>query len=156
MRIVNVDYACMFHSGFRMVLFGVESANQITLDKINKGVKVENIIPTIKKASEAGLAPHVAVMFGYPWETDEEATNTLRLVHYLLRKGFAKTAQASFYTPPGKQDIGSMPNCNHRRFVGKIYDVSYYPDFWFNQLRTIRSADDLKYLWRKIKAGLTR
>ena len=73
-----------------MVLFGVESSNQETLDKINKGVKVEDIIPTLKKASEAGLEPHICVIFGHPNETDKDALNTVALTHYLLRKGYAK------------------------------------------------------------------
>jgi anaerobic magnesium-protoporphyrin IX monomethyl ester cyclase len=153
------DYKLMFNAGFRMVLFGIESANQETLDKINKGVKVEDIIPTIKRASEAGLEPHIAVMFGYPWETDTEALNTLGLVHYLLRKGYAKTAQASFYCPQeGTQAYqeGQKGQESHRHYVSKIYNAAYYPDFWWNQLRDIANVQDLKYLWRKIKSGINR
>lgn len=149
-RITNYDYRRMYLSGFRMLLFGIESANQITLDKINKGVKVEDIIPTIKKASEAGLEPHVAVMFGYPWESEQDAVNTLKLVHYLLQKGYAKTAQASFY------NVGNGgSNETHRKYVKAIYNVWLYPDFWFSQLKDIKNKDDIKYLWRKIKVGLT-
>lgn len=139
----------MKQSGFRMLLFGVESANQQTLDKIQKGVKVEDIIPTIKKASEAGLEPHVAVMFGYPWETDADAERTLRLVHYLLRKGYARTAQASFYV-----DKNTRSNPDHRRYVKRIYNAAFYPDFWFNQLKTIRNSVDINYIWKGIKSWL--
>jgi radical SAM superfamily enzyme YgiQ (UPF0313 family) len=134
-----------------MCLFGIESANEITLNKINKGVKVEDIIPTIKKASEAGLEPHIAVIFGYPWETDRDALNTLKLVHYLLRKGFAKTAQASFY-----QVAGEAGNESHRKYIPQIYNTAYHLDFWWNQLRDVHNKDDLKYLWLKIKKGLIR
>lgn len=148
MRMVDVDYRMMKKAGFRMLLFGLESANQYTLDLINKGVKVEDV-KYIKKAEEAGLEPHVAVMFGYPWETDQDAVRTLKLVHFLLRKGYAKTAQASFFN---KEDCKS--NEKHRKFVRRIYDVWKSPEFWFNQLKDIRNTDDLKYLWRKIKAGL--
>jgi anaerobic magnesium-protoporphyrin IX monomethyl ester cyclase len=151
MRVVDLDYKRLNISGCRMLLFGVESANQITLDRIQKGVKVEDIIPTIKKASEAGLEPHIAVMFGMPWETDEDSINTLRLVHYLLRRGYAKTAQASFYVP--KTGSG---NERQRKYVGKIYNVYAYPDFWYAQLREIKNVADIKYLWKKIKAGLVR
>lgn len=153
-RIVDMDFDSLSQSGFRMLLFGVESANQHTLDKVQKGVKVEDIIPTIKKASEAGLEPHIAVMFGYPWETDQDAHNTLRMVHYLLRKGFAKTAQASFYTPQTKADSDGQPQYSHRAYVRRIYNAAYHLDFWINKLRDINSVDDIKYLWRQIKAGL--
>jgi anaerobic magnesium-protoporphyrin IX monomethyl ester cyclase len=149
-RLIDADYNLMRNSGARMLLFGLESANADTLLKINKGVKCEDI-KYIKKAWEAGLENHIAVMFGYPWETDEDAIRTLRLVHYLLKKGYAKTAQASFYTTGGEQG-----NKSHRKYVKRIYEVAYSPTFWFNKLRDIHNVDDLKYLWRAIKKGVQR
>ena len=151
MRISDVDFRSMHNAGFRMLLFGIESANQFTLDKIKKGVKVEDIIPTIKKASEAGLEPHVAVMFGYPWETDADAIRTLRLVHYLLRKGYATTAQASYYAVPNVRS-----NESHRKYIKRIYHAAFYPDFWFNLLRRARGMDDYKYIWKGIKAWIKK
>jgi len=147
MRVVDIDFSSMRNSNFRMLLFGIESANQYTLDRISKGVKVEDIIPTIKKAYEAGLEPHISCMLGYPWETDKDSRNTIRLVHFLLRKGYAKTAQASFYCPPDGKN-----NESQRRFVKKIYNVGFDPRFWFRRLRDIKNMDDLKYLWRGIKS----
>ena len=148
MRMVDIDYSWLRKVGFRMLLFGLESANQKTLNKINKEVKVEDY-KYIIKAAKANLEPHLAVIFGYPWETDEEALNTLRLVHYLLKKGYAKTAQASFYTPP---EGGG--NETQRKYVKKIYEVYYSPTFWLNKLRDIHDIADLKYLWRQMKAGM--
>jgi anaerobic magnesium-protoporphyrin IX monomethyl ester cyclase len=153
MRLVDVDYKMMKDAGFRMLLFGVESANQETLDRINKGVKVEDI-KYIKKASEAGLEPHIAVMFGYPWESDEDALKTLRLVHWLLRNGYAKTAQASFYRPNKTGDRQGDSKLSHRHFTKRIYNVAYSPQFWFNKIKDVHNIDDLKYLWRMIKEGL--
>jgi len=148
MRLVDLDYTKMRRSGFRMLLFGVESANQETLDRINKGTTTEDIKYLIK-ASEAGLEPHIAIMVGYPWETDEDSIRTLKLVRWLLRKGYAKTAQASFYT--------AEDGCNEsqRKYVKKIYGVWKYPDFWFNKIKDINNVDDLKYLWLSIKKGVS-
>jgi len=147
MRLVDLDYVRMREAGFRMLLFGVESANQETLNKINKGTTTEDIKYLIK-ASEAGLEPHATFMFGYPWETDEDSVRTLKLIHYLLRKGYAKTVQASFYDTP------EQSNESQRKYVKKIYDVWKYPDFWLNKIKEINNADDLKYLWRSIKKGV--
>lgn len=149
MRLVDCDYLAMRDSGFRMLLFGVESANQETLDRINKGVKVEDV-KYIVKAAQAGLEPHIAVMFGYPWETDKDAQNTLRLVHYLLKKGYAKTAQASIYRPPD-----AIGNERHTTYVKKIYNVGYSPRFWLTKLQELHSKEDIEYLWRSIKKGLS-
>ena len=99
--------------------------------------------------SPAGLEPHIAIMFGYPWETAEDAERTLKFCHFLLRKGYLKTAQASLYCPQGVPG-----NQAHQKYVKKIYDVGYDPRFWFTVLRSIRTGDDLKYLWRKIKSGI--
>ena len=154
-RMVDTDYAQMKEAGFRMLLFGLESANQNTLDKIQKGTKVEDV-KYIIKAAKAGLEPHIAVMFGYPWETDEDALNTLRLVHYLLRKGYARTAQASLYRPTencvGYKD--GEPNYNHQKYIRRIYRAAYHLDFWWNKLKDIHNGDDLGYLWKQIKVGI--
>ena len=147
MRITKeVDFKQMKNAGFRMLLFGIESANEITLAKINKGVKSEDIIPCLKSAAAAGLDPHVAVMFGYPWETRDDARRTLKLVHYLLRKGYAKTAQASLYCPQGVPG-----NEAHKKYVKKIYNAAFMPGFWW-----VRRNEDINFLWRGVQAWLKR
>ena len=143
------DFSLMKQAGFRMVLFGVESANQKTLDRINKNVNVGSIIPTIEKASKVGLQPHIAVMFGYPWENEADENNTLNLVHYLLKKGYAKTAQASLYSVPNEEAID-------RGNVKRIYDVAKYPEFWFNKIISLKNIYDLRYLIKSIKKGIVR
>lgn len=148
LRLEDYRFDKLFHSGFRMCLFGLESANQKTLNIVNKGIKVEDY-KFIVRAAKAGLEPHVAVMFGFPWETDADARKTLALVHWLLRKGYAKTAQASFFTQKGFKGIES-----HRRYIRGIYGACKYPDFWINKIRGIRNADDLKYLAIQIRKGL--
>ncbi len=153
MRMVDVNYGAMKMGRFRMLLFGLESASQYTLDRINKGVKVEDY-KYIIKASKAGLEPHVAVMFGFPWETDRDAENTLRLVWWLLQKGYAKTAQASWYQPDKSTSGYCQANSAHKRYIKRIYEVSRYPEFWFRKLRDIRNIYDLKYFWKSIKTGL--
>jgi radical SAM superfamily enzyme YgiQ (UPF0313 family) len=147
MRMVDVDYRLMKAAGFRMLLFGLESANQETLDRIGKGTQTEDIFYIIK-AAKAGLEPHICVIFGYPWETEGEAVRTLKLVHWLLRKGYAKTAQASFYM--------AKDGCNleHKKYINKIYNVWHYPNFWFNKIKDIKNTADLKYFWRSIKEGV--
>ena len=96
------DYQLMKKAGFRLILFGLESANQNTLDRINKNLKVEDIIEGCKLATKAGLYPHITIMFGYPWETYEDALNTLKLGRWLLNKGLAYTMQATIVIPyPG-------------------------------------------------------
>jgi len=149
MRAVDLDYVKLRKAGFRMLLFGLESANQATLDRIKKGIRCEDV-KYIIKAALSGIDCHVAVMFGYPWETDEDAERTLLLVSTLLRKGYAKTAQASFYNPGGT-NIG---NEKHRPYIKKLYNIGFSPEFWFNQIKSVRNIDDIKYIWKGIKSAL--
>jgi radical SAM superfamily enzyme YgiQ (UPF0313 family) len=84
------------------VLFGLESANQSTLDRLEKGLKVADIADGAKAAAAAGLDVHVTVMFGYPWEGKDEIENTVKLARDLLRKGYAYTLQVTMMIPyPG-------------------------------------------------------
>jgi hypothetical protein len=69
----------------------------------------------------------------------------------LLRKGYARTAQASFYTPKD----GTPGNEKARKFIPRIYDVWRYPDFWYHQLKGIKDIDSLKYIARCITTALT-
>jgi len=146
------DFLCLKYSGFRMLLYGLESANQFTLDRINKGINVNDALDELVKASSYGLEPHIAVMFGYPWETDQDAEHTLKVVQFLLRKGFAKTAQASFYRPQLMKDGDKA----HKKYIKRIYHAGFYPDFWINKIIDIRSIDDIRYIWRGIKSWLGR
>jgi radical SAM superfamily enzyme YgiQ (UPF0313 family) len=151
----------LHQAGFRMILYGLESANQSTLDKINKGINIESAIQYIKRASRAGLEPHVAYMIGYPWETYKDALKTLKLVHYLLRKNYAKTAQASLITPFEKtllfKEYGKFPyNKKIADLRYKLYNIGFHPEFWIRRIFTIYSIADLKYLWKAIKAGLSQ
>ena len=95
-------YRLMKRAGFRLVLFGLESANQETLDRLVKGVTVAQIEAGAQAAARAGLNVHVTVMFGYPWEGEREIARTVALAQRLLRKGYAYTLQVTMVVPyPG-------------------------------------------------------
>lgn len=96
------DYNLMGKAGFRFVLYGLESANQDTLDRLNKNLKVEQIEPSLRMAKKAGLWPHVTVMVGYPWEKKLQINKTICFVEDLFKKGLVNTMQATIVIPyPG-------------------------------------------------------
>lgn len=101
-RLKAEDYRLMRKAGFRLVLFGVESANQATLDKFVKALKVEDVENGAKWASEAGLDVHLTFMFGHAWEGPSEIASTVKLARSLLAKGHASTLQCTLTIPyPG-------------------------------------------------------
>jgi len=101
-RLTLDDYRLMRKAGFQFVLFGVESANQETLDRFVKCLKVEDVEKGAKWATEAGLDVHVTFMFGHAWEGPVEIAKTVALARRLLAKGWAKTLQCTLTIPyPG-------------------------------------------------------
>lgn len=101
-RLAYADYCLMRKAGFLFVLFGVESANQDTLDRFCKCLKVEDVVQGCEWAHRAGLNVHVTFMFGHAWEGPREIANTVALARKLLAKGWASTLQCTLTIPyPG-------------------------------------------------------
>ncbi|MDP1845622.1 MAG: radical SAM protein [Candidatus Moranbacteria bacterium] len=164
----------MKKAGFRMILFGLESANQETLDKINKGLQVEEIEPSLKMCKSAGLEPHITVMVGYPRETKENIQKTLGFAKRLFRKGYVDTLQATLAIPyPGTplykycQENNFLLTEDYDRFdqrepvmkteipaeelkkmIGKLYRSFITPKFIWNKIKNIRSWQDAKFIFR--------
>ena len=168
------DYKLMKKANFRFLLFGLESANQKTLDRINKGLNPETIIESCKMARKAGLYPHITIMFGYPWESYEEAKKTLELGKWLLKKDYAYTMQSTIVIPYPNTPLFveckekgllnsldwsyydmknpvmklSYPPEKLHKLVQGMYSVSFSPEFIVRKMLSIREADDIRYFWR--------
>ena len=96
------NYDKMKKAGFRLLKFGLESANQKTLEMLDKDVDVTKIEQECRDIKKAGLTVHLTMMVGYPWETKEDALNTLRLAKNLMHKGYADVLQSTVVMPyPG-------------------------------------------------------
>lgn len=174
-RLDEAEYRLMKKAGFRLVLFGLESANQATLDRLVKGVKVEQILAGARAASRAGLDVHVTVMFGYPWEGEAEIAKTVCLARTLLRKGFAYTLQVTMLIPyPGtplfreldaagllltkewdEYDMrrqvmkAGVPEEVIKGAVRQVYRAFMHPETVLRRLASTRDPlEDLKFYWR--------
>ena len=171
------DMQLMKKAGFRLILVGIESANQATLDRVDKGEKIEEMIEAVKQIRKAGLYPHITIMFGYPWETAEDAKRTLDLGQYLLRKNYAYTMQATVVIPyPGtplykeclengwlqtedwdefdmRRPVMKSPMGDEQlmKFVQGLYSISFHPEFIIRKLLSIRDWEDVKYYFRAAK-----
>jgi radical SAM superfamily enzyme YgiQ (UPF0313 family) len=174
------EYRLLKRAGFRMLLYGLESASQKTLDMINKGITVERIIKEIQWASKAGLEPHITIMVGYPWETREDAWNTFKLAKYFFEKGWAKTLQVTVVIPyPGtklfeqakkegwlktmdwndydmKKPVMNtpLPEEDVELMAGRIYQLFFTPGYIANRVLAIRSLEDIQFILRGVKKVL--
>ena len=142
---IKQNFSLMKEAGFRFILVGVESANQKTIDKIQKGQNCEKVVENLKAMSDAGLEPHATFMLSCPDETHEDNMRTVNLAHYLLKKGYAKTAQASVYSPPRTKPD---PNSTGHKYIPMIYDAYKSPQFWLRKISDIRKWQDITYMMR--------
>ena len=147
MKPVKLDYKMMADAGFRFILVGIESINQETVNRIQKGQRSEDVVPIIKSMADAGLEPHGTFMTGYPWEGPEDEERTIRICHFLLRHGYLKTAQVSVYSPPRTQPDPRSPG---HVYVQRFYDVYKQPWYWWRKLIEIKRWEDVTYLMKRI------
>jgi radical SAM superfamily enzyme YgiQ (UPF0313 family) len=115
-------------------------------------------------------------MFGYPWETYEDASKTVNLGKWLLKKGYAYTMQATVVIPyPGSplfeeclqngwlktRDWSSfdmkapvmkspIPDEKIMELVQSLYGVALNPEFIFNRLMSISDFSDVSFFFRAL------
>ncbi|KKS96074.1 MAG: radical SAM protein [Candidatus Gottesmanbacteria bacterium GW2011_GWA2_43_14] len=164
-------YDLMGKAGFRFILYGLESASQNTLDRLNKGTIPADMVTGAKMASKARLEPHVTCMVGYPWESKEEAETTVARTKELFNKGWINTLQATIVIPyPGtalfreceknkwlktrdwnRYDMrepimkSPIPDAEIMELTQKIYTSFLTPRYILRKLSSIRSMDDVNY-----------
>ncbi len=165
------DYDLMGKANFRFILYGMESANQQTLDHLDKGVKIPQIEEGVRMAKKAGLEPHLTIMMGYPWESYEDARNTVNLAKHCFDKGYVDTLQATVVIPyPGtplwkeckekgwlltedydkydmRQPVMKSPLTDKQilELTQDLYKSFLTPRFILRKLTSIRSLDDIKF-----------
>ena len=180
-RLAADDYRLMRKAGFRLVLFGVESANQATLDRFCKALKVEDVEQGAKWASEAGLDVHLTFMFGHAWEGPAEIANTVRLARRLLANGHASTLQCTLTIPyPGtplfrelqandglatldwdeydmRRAITKTPLASEAEIkcaIRAVYRGFLQPGAIWHRLTTTRNLFDLSFYYRGVRSLL--
>lgn len=166
------QYNLMAKAGFRFILYGLESSNQKTLDRINKNTKVGDARKTIIMAKKAGLEPHITIMIGYPWEKLSDANNTLDEARKLFKEGIVDSMQATILIPyPGtplfaecqknnwlltdnwddfdmRQPVmaSPIPSSLQLKLVRELFYGILTPKFIWHKLISIKSFDDIKFL----------
>ena len=180
-RLTFDDYKLMRQAGFRLVLFGVESANQYTLDRFVKALKVEDVEKGAEWAHKAGLDVHLTFMFGHAWEGPVEIANTVCLARKMLAKGWASTLQCTMTIPyPGtplfkelkendglttldwdeydmRRQITKTPLVSEdeiKKAVRRVYSGFFQPQALLRRLLSTRTLFDFGFYYRGIRSLL--
>ena len=178
-RLTFDDYRLMRRAGFQFVLFGVESANQATLDRFCKALKVEDVVKGCEWAHRAGLDVHLTFMFGHAWEGPREMANTVALARRLLAKGWASTLQCTLTIPyPGtplfreleasdglttkdwdeydmRRAITKTPLATEaeiKRAIQDVYRGFLQPSALWHRLTSTRTLFDIGFYYRGIRS----
>jgi len=72
-------------AGMILVTGGIEIANDAVLQKIQKGVSVEQLVKVLQAMTEGGIATHAYLIYGYPGETVQDTINGLEVIRQLMR-----------------------------------------------------------------------
>jgi len=86
-------------ANFRFVLLGLESGSDYTLNKLKKGYTRETVLNTLRLLTKHGMHPHLTIMVGYYWETQEMLDETVSFVKEIMLGGLARTLQVTLCTP---------------------------------------------------------
>jgi radical SAM superfamily enzyme YgiQ (UPF0313 family) len=71
-------------AGCENIWMGAESGSQKILDAMDKGTTVEQIYKATRLLKKQGIHPSFFIQFGYPGETKEDITKTIRMINELL------------------------------------------------------------------------
>ena len=69
----------MYAAGCRRIHYGVESGNQEVLDRIGKGIQLEQVPQAVRWTQEAGIEVKGYFMLGLPGDTEESMQQTIDL-----------------------------------------------------------------------------
>lgn len=177
---VDRDYLkFLYDNGFTALYFGVESASQETLNRIGKGITIDQAIKVFRWVKEINGFATGSFILGFPWETLDDMRRTVEL-SIKLDPGYA---QFTVLTPyPGtpiydfavKNNLIVDHNWEHYttikpvmrgfRFSAKelgrmliyAYRRFYFrASFLLRELKAGRLRDLLPILGREIKRALT-
>lgn len=91
--------ALMGKANFRFILVGLEAADEETLRRLNKGYLPHQAYQNLEWFTEYGMHPHLTIMVGYYWQTQEMLNTTVNTVRDMMFRGLARTLQVTICTP---------------------------------------------------------
>lgn len=150
----------MGKANFRFILLGYEAADEETLQRLNKGYQLQHVENCLKWMTKYGMHPHLTIMVGYYWQTQEQLDNTVSEVKRLMISGLARTLQVTLctpldYTPYHQECIKNgvlltenyddfdmsklivrtpIPHDQYYKAVREMYSVAFHPLFIWRQV----------------------
>lgn len=102
-------------SGLERVMIGMEAGTQEMLAWIQKDIKLHHIYETAEKCIRYGIAINFSIIVGFPGETEESISETLRMVKELRKMSSSFNMSIFYYKPyPGNKIADKLLAENYR------------------------------------------
>jgi radical SAM superfamily enzyme YgiQ (UPF0313 family) len=90
-------------AGCVSVNFGIESGSTETIERIGKGIKLDEVVEYLGWCKEIGLRSQVNFMFGFPWECVDHLNETLDYMQNIAPLTDAFSARGVLIPYPGTE-----------------------------------------------------
>ena len=105
-------------SGCIAVTAGLETASDRLLNKMKKGITVDQTAMVASAFREAGILVHAYLMYGFPSETTQETIDSLERVRQLMAADVIQSAFWHRFTATAHSPIGLKPAAHGLRIIG--------------------------------------
>ncbi|MBH0198199.1 MAG: B12-binding domain-containing radical SAM protein [Nitrospira sp.] len=105
-------------SGCIAVTAGLETASDRLLDKMKKGITVDQTALVAAAFQDAGILVHAYLMYGFPSETIQETMDSLERVRQLMAADVIQSAFWHRFTATAHSPIGLKPAAHGLRILG--------------------------------------
>ncbi|MFH1210766.1 MAG: radical SAM protein [archaeon] len=175
-RVDNIDEEMlreMKKSGCKMIRYGVESGSMEVLNKMKKGITIEQIKRAFKLTKKQGILALGGFMFGFPYDSKKSIEETLKLAKELKPDLIQASIPMAYPGTPlyeeakkeGKLIINSWSDFDMTKgpivktidmnkeelteILNRVYKEFYFrPGFILQTLSTIRRPSDISRLTR--------
>jgi radical SAM superfamily enzyme YgiQ (UPF0313 family) len=89
---------------------GLEVASDRLLERMKKGVTVEQVARVTRAFTDAGIMVHAYLMYGFPTETEQETIDSLERVRQLFEEGCLQSAFWHRFAATAHSPIGLQPD----------------------------------------------
>lgn len=109
-------------SGCIAVTGGLEVASDRLLEKMKKGVSIEQVAKVTAAFSEHNIMVHAYLMYGFPTQTEQETIDALEVVRQLFENACIHSAFWHRFTTTVHSPVGMNPDNFDIQITGPIFE----------------------------------
>jgi len=95
------DLQVMYDAKCRWILFGIESGSKTMLNKIHKGISIDDVEENLSNCKKIGITPITTFIIGFPDETEGQVKETVNLAMRIQ----SKLVQVNYFFPMPGSDL---------------------------------------------------